>query len=303
MKVAYESLETETCSILRVGDIKAKLAEKFTNKITFSSIGNAKARNKHEYILPAGESLPSEVITAAYHGGGIPNTAMLRATATRLHHQIVDTRSQRKWPPTPQDILQDANPFNVNTFNFLAWLIDPGASLGDNGMVKLSSKRKVLDTIHRLGYGIPYTETLFIENKWAEWDRNQNSRIPANISKNIPTTLVADNIDWKNKSIGGRETHNTNCILIQHQILSDNSGRPNVNLQATYDFDRKKHTSLKTAPTELPKYLFKKTPCKRFYFPDTASLINIAEHSVKTSLKTIAWVLFVFLEIDNIWRK
>lgn len=55
---------------------------------------------------------------------------------------------------------------------------------------------------------------------WAEWDRRKNNQIPANISKKVTTTLVADNIDWKNKHISGKETHNTNMILVQHELLS-----------------------------------------------------------------------------------
>ena len=152
----------------------------------------------------------------------------------------------------------------------MSWIIDPCAPIGEDGMVKISSKRKslkiqqisrnlvslmpsaqpsldqvllsmilhrktgsrdVVDTIHLLGYGISYTQTLFMEDKWAEWDRGQNRSIPANITKNVSTILVADNIDWKNKPLSGIETHNTNCILIQHQVLSQNIGRPIVSLQ------------------------------------------------------------------------
>ena len=152
----------------------------------------------------------------------------------------------------------------------MSWIIDPCAPIGEDGMVKISSKRKslkiqqisrnlvslmpsaqpsldqvllsmilhrktgsrdVVDTIHLLGYGISYTQTLFMEDKWPEWDRGQNRSIPANITKNVSTILVADNIDWKNKPLSGIETHNTNCILIQHQVLSQNIGRPIVSLQ------------------------------------------------------------------------
>ena len=152
----------------------------------------------------------------------------------------------------------------------MSWIIDPCAPIGEDGMVKISSKKKslkiqqisrnlvslmpspqpsldqvllsmilhrktgsrdVVDTIHLLGYGVSYTQTLFMEDKWAEWDRGQNRSIPANITKNVSTILVADNIDWKNKPLSGIGTHNTNCILIQHQVLSQNIGRPIVSLQ------------------------------------------------------------------------
>ena len=75
-----------------------------------------------------------------------------------------------------------------------------------------TKSRDCLDILNKFGYGIPYTETIFIEDIWDKWDRLQNNQIPANISKRVPTTLVADNIDLKYKSINGRETHNTNRI-------------------------------------------------------------------------------------------
>ena len=74
--------------------------------------------------------------------------------------------------------------------------------------------RDVVDTVHRLGYGISYTDTIFVQDKWAEWSTNRSSIIPKNIQKGV-VTHVTDNIDFKNKSIQpGRETHNTNSILI-----------------------------------------------------------------------------------------
>lgn len=65
----------------------------------------------------------------------------------------------------------------------------------------------------------PYTETVFIQDKWAEWTQDHNSDIPSNIRKGQQTTHVADNIDWKNKEISGEnETHNNNSILVQHKL-------------------------------------------------------------------------------------
>ena len=59
---------------------------------------------------------------------------------------------------------------------------------------KTGSKNIVNDLRH-LGHGIPYTETLFIMDKWAEWCVNQQSLVPSTIRKGIPTTHVFDNID------------------------------------------------------------------------------------------------------------
>ena len=68
----------------------------------------------------------------------------------------------------------------------------------------------IVDDLHKLGHGISYTETHFIEDKWAEWSSRQSTIIPSNIRKGITTTHVVDNIDWKNKDLNSPETHNTN---------------------------------------------------------------------------------------------
>ena len=57
---------------------------------------------------------------------------------------------------------------------------------------------------------------LLIEDKCVEWAEAQSTIKPSNIKVNIPTTLVADNIDWENKALTGKEEiHNANSILIQ----------------------------------------------------------------------------------------
>ena len=38
------------------------------------------------------------------------------------------------WPPTPQRILKDEDPFDADTYNFLAWIVDPNAPIGKNDM-------------------------------------------------------------------------------------------------------------------------------------------------------------------------
>ena len=138
----------------------------------------------------------------------------------------------------------------------------------------------VLDTIHRLRRGVYYTE----------WDQNQNSHIPDNITKGIFTTVVADNIDWKNKSLSGKETHNTNCILIQHDAYSESSGSK-VNVEPDYNYDKKKHRSFKGEPSVLPTYYFKKTNCENFVLNDSNEIIKSTENSVQSSFKTIFWIL------------
>ena len=113
----------------------------------------------------------------------------------------------------------------------------------------------VTDTLHKLGYGISYTETLFIEDKWAEWTEAQSAIIPLNIKVNIPTTLVADSTDWENKGLTRKEqTHNMNSILIQQTDASEAS-QSSIQLEPNYKFDRKQRRSFKSKATSLPQFI------------------------------------------------
>ena len=227
-------MKTDSCPILRVGDIRDKLLEWFPNEITISC--PSKHHNNTQYILPVGISLTSDIIDAALHGGSIAKTTLIRSAANHINEDMQKHKERKKWPPTPQDILQDGNSFNVLLFNLIAWSIDPSAPISKTGLVNLPSKNKafevthlckivesllahgqpsynqvllalflhrksgardILDIIQKYGYCLSYKETTFIEDMWAEWDRRQNDQMPENISKNVTTTLVADNIDWK----------------------------------------------------------------------------------------------------------
>ena len=61
---------------------------------------------------------------------------------------------------------------------------------------------------------ISYTETRFIEEKWAEWNSNQPQIIPSNIQTSITTTHIVGNIDRKNKDLDPPETLNTNSRIV-----------------------------------------------------------------------------------------
>ena len=118
-------------------------------------------------------------------------------------------------------------------------------------------------------HGISYTETKFIEDKWAEWSEQQSSLLPSNIEKGLITTLVFDNIDWKNKDHKGKETHNTNSILIQ-EIPSHQSqfNFTRVSLNPNYDFERSKHRSFKALETNLELFTFKRSHCKDLIYKE-----------------------------------
>ena len=52
-----------------------------------------------------------------------------------------------------------------------------------------------MNDLHKFGYGISYTETKFIEDKWTEWSENTSNIVQANIKQGVVVTHVVDNID------------------------------------------------------------------------------------------------------------
>ena len=282
-------------------DMKQKLLDKFGSALQFIRPENSS--KKSEYVLPSGLQFTANCITASKDGGGIPTSVAVKNVAKAIH-ESVKRKDSLPWPPTPQDILESKRVVDTHLHNLLGWIVQPNATLNDNGLVSLSKSKAskimqlvqnieslmpnakpsldqallsltmhrktgssaVVNTLHHLGHGISYSKTVFIEDKWAEWGRNCSSDIPSNILRGLPTTHVADNIDWKNKELSGyNETHNTNSILIQHKIRSDALDRAQVSLKPSYDFVRKHHRSFKSQPVTLPEFIgSKRSACKTF---------------------------------------
>ena len=68
--------------------------------------------------------------------------------------------------------------------------------------------RLKISTIMAMEY--PMIETIFVQDKWAEWCEKQSSLILPNIESRKLVTHVVDNIDWENKSLIGDQTHHSN---------------------------------------------------------------------------------------------
>ena len=159
-------------------------------------------------------------------------------------------------------------------------------------MHRKTRSRYVVDTLHRLGHGILYSETLFVEDKWAEWSQYQSNLILSNIISGVPKTLVLGNIDWKNKSVRGisNETHHTNCILIQdkegQQLKQEKSP---VTLNPNYNYDRKTHRFFKGMEMNLPNNAAwkKSEPPKLSYNPDTRMKCEMK----RSSKRTLVWAV------------
>ena len=145
-----------------------------------------------------------------------------------IRNSLRETQILSKWPPTPQEMVESNDDIDTNLFNLISWIVHPRGQIANNGRVMLpkSKAQKVLqitqnitallpntlpskdqvllsltmhrktgssdvvDTLHRLGHGISYSETLLVEDKWAEWSQYQSNLIPSNIISGVPTTCI-----------------------------------------------------------------------------------------------------------------
>ena len=121
----------------------------------------------------------------------------------------------------------------------IAWIVSPSAAMGETGFVRLSERKAtkvskivqniqslvpgsqsvfnqillsiitlaktgsqmVINDLKKLGAGISNTETMFIQDKWAEWTENCSSTIPPNTKKGVIAAHICDNIGWKNTNV------------------------------------------------------------------------------------------------------
>lgn len=213
---------------------------------------------------------------------------------------------------------------NVNLYNLVAWIVNPDSSCDRDGFIKLSQTKAVkvkkichgisslvpnsvpalsqvmlslniyhktgssdaVNDLHKLGHRLSYTDTKFIEDKWAEWTENQSQIVPANIPKGEPVVHVVDNIDWKNKDLRGHQKHNTNGILIQPNNTFQN-GKTKVIMEPEYHFDRKNHRSFKRFKSQLQPVNFKRADCKKLEYKPSN---NTSEYE-KGLKQNLAWVM------------
>ena len=247
--------EKEEHPVLHSIDIKEKLIIKFKQNLIFRKFSFSTS-NKSEYVISSEESLIPNCLESVILRGRIPKSLSLKNTATAISHDIQkqNRKNQRKWSPSPQEVLDDVRHYHSDSlYNIIAWIVNQTSSYDENGIVKVSKPKatnvsKICDDIeslipnscpslsqlllslnvyrktgpsvivhdlHKIGHGILYTGTKFIENNWGEWNDNTSSIVPANIKQGVVVTHVVDNIDWKNKNFKEKETHNTNSILFQ----------------------------------------------------------------------------------------
>ena len=170
-------------------------------------------------------------------------------------------------------------------FNLIVWIVSPNAAMGKDGFVGFSYRKAseivqniqslvlgaepgfnrmllsitmlarsgsqmVVNNLKQLGHGLSNNETVFTQDKWAEWTERVKSIIPSNIKKREIATHVFDNIDWENKTLDRIETHHTNLTLVKKYDLGENF--LNVSLDNGYNFQGKSQRSYESTTPVLP---------------------------------------------------
>ncbi|XDV11366.1 hypothetical protein PO909_000329 [Leuciscus waleckii] len=90
----------------------------------------------------------------------------------------------------------------------------------------LTGSSQLLDILSRLGHCISTSSTIGFETALAEYQLATGTDIPKCMSKQHPTVLVWDNIDFGEETLSGRgTTHHTNGIMVQSKMKSEDHRR------------------------------------------------------------------------------
>ena len=312
-------------------DVKDMLIRRFGDKLNFGKPTESSSITS-DFVYSSSSDFTPGAIRSAVTGNGIETSLMLKTFATKISNEV-KSRPKKTWPPTPQQVLESKDDVNMNLYNFLALVVSPYSTIDNTGTVRLSeskatkitkicedieslvptckpalsqvlfslnmhrrtASKNVVTDLHGFGHGISYTDTIFIQDKWADWSQKQSSIIPSNIEKGRVVTHVVDNIDWQNKSIKGDETHHTNSIIIQESTNSD-GGSSSVMLEPDYNFKRSTHRSFKGTECSIPNIKFKRCKAKILKFDSEHFANNDRSEAEKSSLRNLLWV---FSRLNN----
>ena len=120
--------DDDTYPTLRSIDLKEKLQERFGEKIKFGRPSQSRSDNTSEFVMSSAEILISDCITTSMLGGGIQHSIAIKnmSASIRREIQVWNEREQRKWPPTPQEVMKyDISNETNSLYNLIALIVSP----------------------------------------------------------------------------------------------------------------------------------------------------------------------------------
>ena len=108
--------EKEEQPVLRSIDKKENLIEKLKQKLIFRK-SSYSTSNKSKYVIWSEKILVPNCLESIILGDGIPKSLSLKCTATAISHDIQEQnrKNQRKWPPSPQEVLDDERHYHSDS--------------------------------------------------------------------------------------------------------------------------------------------------------------------------------------------
>ena len=88
-------------------------------------------------------SVLPDSIHAINTGQGITNHIQLRSISRSISDEIKCDVLSQPWLPTPQNLIEAADPLNRRLFNLVSWIVSPNSYASKDGFVKLSDRKAV----------------------------------------------------------------------------------------------------------------------------------------------------------------
>ncbi len=120
----------------------------------------------------------------------------------------------------------DLSPSTLSLASFLTqYITQQPTTTSINSTVTLhgmTRSKELVDSNHRLGLGISYSNVLYLRDVWAMHDLEQCSICPSAIAEGEPSISIIDNDDFSNDTLTGEGTaHRCNWMFLQRLELEN----------------------------------------------------------------------------------
>ena len=170
---------------------------------------------------------------------------ILYLASQHLKGVIIDTPALCGWPPTANDIRDSAQQLiPPQLFNFLAWIT------GSADVVECG-----IGILNGLGHSVSHSAVLEHDTALANKKLCTDNIVPEGFIKNIPTTVIWDNNDFREETPSGDgTTYNTNGFLVQRIGCVDDGTESIPCINSEYKHLPKKKRSVDPPPNVLEMY-------------------------------------------------
>ena len=265
-----------------VGDLKSSYIKELLIKEYHERIGFKERIEQNKSYLVYDVCGGGDYIESVLYSLKISDEQLIRNTAKRMSKTVKATTTPH-WPPHVED-LEGEEEISELLVLLLTWLKHPDktnpninpATLSLASLITsyitgrrtissinlgvtlhgMTRSKKVIETFHRYGFCISYSDILYLYDNWALRDIEASETCPQKVANNIPAIVVVDNDDFKIDTTTGNASgaHRTNVMFVQPERYEKSTlNNPSIKLP-------KKELSLKLKTkcadlTEVRQYI------------------------------------------------